>query len=202
MTSARYCTVTEIGRAELRVKGSRFIGFVAPAEHEEQARTTRTKIGERHSDATHVVSAYRIRNDPVREYQDDAGEPSGSAGTPVLGILQKEELEQVVAVVVRYYGGTNLGFGGLVRAYGNVTKKAIAATDVIEQEPISQLVIHTTYDDSGTVRGILDGSEAEFDATYEERVSFRARVPQSASLALRDRILSATSGRADISPST
>lgn len=198
MSAEPYRTVPDRGEATLHVRGSRFLATVDHVETVEEAETIVTEIGREHEDATHVVPAYRIRADPFREYATDDGEPSGSAGDPMLGVLRGEELENVLAVVVRYYGGTNLGIGGLVRSYQGAVTEAIEDVGVVERRPRRTLTVRTSYDDSGTVRGILEGSEATFTAHYSEDVAFDVTVPVDTAAELRDRVLGATSGRADL----
>ena len=198
-----YRTVADRGRAAFEVRGSEFIGHAAPAADREAAEAFVAEVGEQYDDATHNVPAYRVREsggDLLREWADDDGEPSGSAGKPALNVLQQEGVENVVAVVTRYYGGTNLGVGGLARSYSRAVKGAIADAGLVEERPREQFEIVVEYDDSGTVRGILESAdaEAEFDADYAEQVAFDVRVPVAEAEALRDRIRSATSGRAEI----
>ena len=114
-----YRTIAEAASVSFTVQGSKFIGHVAPAESVDEAEAFVEHAREEYDDATHNVPAYRVRADGstlgsgiTREYSNDDGEPSGSAGKPVLNVLQGEELENVVCVVTRYYGGTNLGTGG------------------------------------------------------------------------------------------
>ena len=134
----------------------------------------------------------------LREYSSDDGEPSGSAGKPMLNVLQGEDLENCAVVVTRYYGGTNLGVGGLVRAYSRATKDAVAAAGVVEEAPHTRFVATVEYDDSGTVRGIVESAGVEFDAAYGSDVRFDVRVPVADADALADRLRSATNGRVDI----
>jgi len=193
-----YRTVAGRGDAAFEVRGSEFLGHVAPARDVAEAEAFLEAVCAEYDDATHNVPAYRIREAPLREYQDDAGEPSGSAGKPALNVLQGEDLENVVAVVTRYYGGTNLGVGGLARAYGRAVKEAIADAGVVTERPRESFTITVAYDDSGTVRGVLESAGADFEAAYEAEVRFAVRAPVAEAGALRDRIRSATSGRADI----
>ncbi|EMA49427.1 MULTISPECIES: IMPACT family protein [Halococcus] len=193
-----YRTVAGRGEAAFEVQGSRFFGHVAPADSVDAAEAFVAEIEAEYADATHNVPAYRVRADPLREYASDDGEPGGSAGKPALTVLEREELENVVAVVTRYYGGTNLGVGGLSRAYGRAVKLGVDEADIVTEEPHETVSIVVEYDDSGTVRGIIEGSDVEFEATYGERVAFQVRVPVAERDALRERVLSATSGRAAI----
>ena len=193
-----YLTVPGRGEARFEVRGSEFIGHVAPAATVEAAEAFVERVGEEYADATHNVPAYRVRADPFREYSSDAGEPSGSAGGPALNVLQQREIENVVAVVTRYYGGTNLGVGGLARSYSRAVRDAVDAAGVVEEVPHERFAVTVAYDDSGSVRGLLESAGVEFEADYEADVTFAVRVPTDEGSALRDRIRSATSGRADI----
>ncbi|GAB3691044.1 IMPACT family protein [Salinarchaeum chitinilyticum] len=199
-TPEPYRTVAGRASAAFEVQGSEFLGYVAPVESEGKAEAFVAEIEADHDDATHVVPAYRVRTEDayLREYSSDDGEPAGSAGKPALNVLQGQELENVAVAIVRYYGGTNLGVGGLVSAYGRAAAEAIDAAGVVEREPHEQFTVTVAYDDSGSVRSILEGGPGEFDAAYEERVSFSVSVPVAAAASLRDRIRSATSGRAEI----
>ncbi|PSP74277.1 hypothetical protein BRC86_06605 [Halobacteriales archaeon QS_3_64_16] len=200
-----YRTVAESASASFTVQGSEFIGHIAPAESVEAAEAFVEQVTESYDNATHNVPAYRVRagdstlsSGMTREYSSDNGEPAGSAGKPALNVLQGEDLENVVCVLTRYYGGTTLGTGGLARAYGRATKEAIAAAGTIEQRPHERARVTVEYDDSGTVRGVLESDGIEFEAVYEERVTFAIRVSTSDSTSLYNRLRSATSGRARI----
>ncbi|ESP89549.1 IMPACT family protein [Candidatus Halobonum tyrrellensis] len=218
-----YRTVAGRASAEFTVRGSRFLGHLAPADTVDAAESVVAAVREEYDDATHNVPAYRVPAGPpgrtagesadeggpsgvaggsagpmLREYASDDGEPTGSAGKPALNVLQQEDVRNVVAVVTRYYGGTNLGVGGLARAYSRAVKEGLDAAGVVEEVPHERVRIGTAYDDSGTVRGVLESAGVEFDADYAERVTFDARVPVAEADGLRDRLRSATSDRVDI----
>ena len=195
-----YRTVPGRGEARFEVRGSEFIGHVAPAVTVEDAEAFVDAVGEEYADATHNVPAYRVRADPFREYSSDDGEPSGSAGDPALNVLQQRDIENVVAVVTRYYGGTNLGVGGLASAYSRAVKEGVDDAGVVEEGPHEQFTVTVAYDDSGSVRSLLESAGVEFEAEYEAEVVFDVRVPTVEGSDLRDRIRSATSGRAAIEP--
>jgi uncharacterized YigZ family protein len=195
--SETYRTVAGRGQAALEIRGSEFLGHVAPATTVAEAEAFVEDVRAEYADATHNVPAYRVRADPLRERASDDGEPSGSAGKPALNVLAQEDIENAVAVVTRYYGGTKLGVGGLARAYARGVKEALEDAGTVERRPHERFSVEVTYDDSGTVRGILESSDAEFEAEYEATVAFAVRVPETAAPALRDRIKSATSGRAE-----
>ncbi len=189
-------TVAGRGRARLAVRDSTFVGHVAPARSVDAAEAVVREVRGEHADATHNVPAYRVRADPLREWASDDGEPGGSAGKPALNVLQQEGVENVVAVVTRYFGGTELGVGGLARSYGHAVAAALDAADVVERAPRERFPVTVAYDDSGTVRSLLESAGASFEADYGTRVTFAVRAPADEAATLRDRIRSATSGRA------
>ncbi|ARS89810.1 IMPACT family protein [Natrarchaeobaculum aegyptiacum] len=201
--SGTYQTLEGPATASFAVQGSEFIGHARPADSVAAAESFVDAVSEEYADATHNVPAYRVRADAdgdlLREYSSDAGEPSGSAGKPALNVLAQQDIENCAVVVTRYYGGTNLGVGGLVRAYSRAVKEAVEEAGIVEERPHERVAITVAYDDSGTVRGILESEGLEFDADYEAEVSFEVRVPLAESDALRDRLRSATSGRVDLS---
>lgn len=206
MTDDAYRTVAGRGEASFEVRGSEFIGYVAPVNTVEEAEAFVADVEANHPDATHNVPAYRVpaggasagAGTLLREYSSDDGEPSGSSGDPALNVLVQREIRNVAAVVTRYYGGTNLGVGGLARAYSRGVKEAVEDAGVVEELPHETFSVVVAYDDSGTVRGLLESAGVEFDAAYEEDVSFEVRVSVPDAAGLRDRLRSATSGRADI----
>ncbi|MFB6219909.1 MAG: YigZ family protein [Halolamina sp.] len=206
--SDSFRTVSGHGQAGFEVRGSEFIGHVDRADSVDEAEAFIEAVRAEYDDATHNVPAYRVpageatpeRANEVllREYQSDDGEPTGSSGKPALNVLQQRELRNVVAVVTRYYGGTNLGVGGLARAYSRAVKDAVDDAGIAEQRPRHRFTVTVDYDDSGSVRGLLESADCEFDAAYEADVAFDVSVPVDESAALRDRIQSATSGRAQV----
>jgi len=202
-----FSTVAERAEASFEVSGSEFIGYVAPVETVAAAEAVIEEVEADHPEATHVVPAYRVpagtasAGQPgsvmLREWASDDGEPSGSAGDPALNVLVQQEIRNVVAAVVRY-GGTNLGVGGLARAYSRGVKQAVAAAGIVEAVPHERFEATVAYDDSGTVRGILESESVEFDASYEAAVEFIVRVPVAEAGDLRERLRNATSGRVEI----
>lgn len=198
MTDEAIRTVIDGGQAEFRIKGSRFIGYLYGVASPEAATATIDSISDEHPDATHIVWAYRLDGEPTKERSDDDGEPGGSAGKPALGVLQGEDLLDVVAVVVRYYGGTNLGYGGLVRAYSRGVKEGIQAAEIETRLPTTEIRLEVHYEDSGTVQGVLESENIAFDATYEELVCFNVEVPNQRLDSVVDRLRSATGDRARI----
>ena len=197
--SETFRSIAGRGEAAFEIRGSEFIARAAPVRTVEEAKSFVDSVREAHPDATHNVPAYRVRaGDLVREYQSDDGEPTGSSGKPALNVLQQRDLVNLVVVVTRYYGGTNLGVGGLARAYSRGAKEAVDHAGVVERRPHEHVQFVVDYDDSGSVRTVLESDGVEFDAEYDERVAFDVLVPLEDADGLCDRVLSATSGRAEV----
>ena len=116
-----YLTIQETSGAEIKIKGSRFIGIISPVADKVNAEKILIEIRKEFRNATHNCFAYRINSQEFR-YSDD-GEPSGTAGRPILSMIDKYQLQRVVLVVTRYFGGTKLGTGGLIRAYSQSADK-------------------------------------------------------------------------------
>ena len=123
-------TVSRYAFSELIEKKSKFIGYISPAQTEEEAWQFLESIRAKHRDATHNVYAYVIAENNINKFSDD-GEPAKTAGAPVLDVILKEGLTNVIIVVTRYFGGTLLGTGGLVKAYGQSAKLAIEAAGIV-----------------------------------------------------------------------
>ncbi|MGM0837629.1 MAG: YigZ family protein [Bacillota bacterium] len=141
---SQYLTVKGYGEHEINIQKSRFITYFNRATTENEAQDFIQEIKKRHWDATHNCSAYLIgENDLIQKANDD-GEPSGTAGVPMLEVLKKKGLKDTVVVVTRYFGGIKLGAGGLIRAYGKATSEGLAATGIV-QLTLTRLM-HTNID--------------------------------------------------------
>ena len=128
-----YHTIQAFGESEIIIQKSRFITYVQRAETEEEAQNFINNIKEKHKSANHNCSAYIIgEHDNIQKANDD-GEPSGTAGVPMLEVLKKQGLQDTVVVVTRYFGGIKLGGGGLIRAYGKATTVGIDTAKVVER---------------------------------------------------------------------
>lgn len=139
-----YYTVKGYGENEIIIQKSRFITYIDRVTTEEEAQSFIEKIKKKHWDASHNCSAYLIgENDLIQKANDD-GEPSGTAGVPMLEVLKKRHLKDTVVVVTRYFGGIKLGAGGLIRAYGSATSDGLNATGIVERKLMQ--IFHTTVD--------------------------------------------------------
>lgn len=154
-----YTTLRSYATGEFTERRSRFIGYVKPVETEQDALAFIEEIRRRHWDAAHNVYAYILREGQIRRYSDD-GEPQGTAGIPVLEVLQKEGLTDVAAVVTRYFGGILLGAGGLVRAYSHGVKLALDAAGRRTMSPCTELELEFGYDLYGKISHILPKYQA------------------------------------------
>ena len=146
-------TVARKAELEHLIKGSRFIAWVARAKSVEEANAFLEEARARYPDASHHTWAYRI-GDAVR-FSDD-GEPGGTAGRPMLEVLTRRDLNEVAAVVTRYFGGTKLGAGGLVRAYSGTLAKALDAAGVAEVKPQVRMRVAAPFAEMDTVHRLLD----------------------------------------------
>lgn len=136
----QYKTIFEYGEDEIIINKSKFIGYAKPVLNEEDALDFVEMIKSRHRDATHNVYAYVLgKNSNVQRFSDD-GEPSGTAGIPVLEVIKKEELRDLVVVVTRYFGGIKLGGGGLIRAYTRGCKIALDSSQIVD------MILHTNLE--------------------------------------------------------
>ncbi|MGE6377141.1 YigZ family protein [Peribacillus muralis] len=140
----KYLTVTGRGEHEITIEKSRFISHIARVETEEAAHAFIQEIKKKHKDATHNCSAYMIGDQNQIQKALDDGEPSGTAGVPILEVLKKKELKDTAVVVTRYFGGIKLGAGGLIRAYSKSTSEGINATGIVMRKLMR--VISTTVD--------------------------------------------------------
>lgn len=147
-------------RAEIREKGSRFLAVLAPATEESTARAVLEALAREHADATHHCWAWRLGR-PPRERAHDAGEPSGTAGIPILKVLQGEELSDLLLVVIRWYGGTKLGKGGLARAYAGAARAAVGSAPIGRRIPRERFRLRLPYPDLGALRRIEHPPELE-----------------------------------------
>lgn len=154
-----YKTVKSYGESEIIIQKSRFITYVNRAESEKEAQDFIQSIKQSHRDATHNCSAYIIgEHDQIQKANDD-GEPSGTAGFPMLEVLKKQGLKDTVVVVTRYFGGIKLGGGGLIRAYGKATTEGIDAAKVVERKLHNLIKISIDYTWLGKVENEVRNSE-------------------------------------------
>jgi len=186
---------------ELEEKRSRFITFIEPVASRTDAMSFLAQLRLRFPDASHHCWAFVIGNphSPSEMACSDDGEPSGSAGKPMLQILQYRQVGDVMAVVVRYFGGTKLGVGGLVRAYGAAVQQAIEKTTLLKQIVKVPLSLKFDYAFEANVRHLLSESESEIiSCEYTECVTMQCLFEEKVLSSLRESINNLTQGKAVI----
>ncbi|MGN0494720.1 MAG: YigZ family protein [Lachnospiraceae bacterium] len=194
-----YRTILEPGEDEIIEKKSRFIGYVRHVETEEEANAFIMEIKKKHYDARHNCYAYVLgQEQPVLRFSDD-GEPGGTAGKPILEVITGAGLSDVCIVVTRYFGGTLLGTGGLVRAYTDASKACIQATEIIRKQQVFPVVIKTNYNDLGKLQYLLSSEHIMItDSVYGENVELKVNIPYDDYDRIEKLLIEATAARADI----
>jgi len=188
-------TVREESRAEFEEKKSIFIGRAIRVDSEEEAQEYVKKIKKEHRDATHNVWAYLMQGEIVARYSDD-GEPQGTAGMPVLDVIRKSGIRNVCVVVTRYFGGTLLGAGGLVRAYSHGAAIALEAAGKITYEPYVEYELVCGYSEYQKYSVILAGAGVLTDSTdFGAEVTIRYAIRKSESEDLTRKLTEASYGK-------
>ncbi len=189
-----YKTVKNSASDELTEKRSRFIGYCKPVATEAEAVEFINKIKKEHWDARHNVYAYSLREGQVRRYSDD-GEPSGTAGVPVLDVITKSGVVDVVIVVTRYFGGVLLGTGGLVRAYSAAAKIALEAAGIINMSLCSECEISCSYNQYGKLNTLIMNTGGVIDnCDFADNVNLSFHIPSELTSALDKEFADATAG--------
>ena len=178
MQTKEYKTVKHTGTGEIVEKRSRFIANVKPVSSEEEALSFLNELKQKYWDARHNVYAYIIKENNIMRYSDD-GEPSGTAGMPVLDMLKKEELTDVIVVVTRYFGGILLGTGGLVHAYSKSAKEGILAAEIKNMLLCQKLIIKCDYNLVGKIQYEIQGKNDIIigESEYGEDVKLSVYIP-------------------------
>ena len=194
----RYTTVHKEGVFEYEDRKSVFIGTAVPVSSEEEALSFISFIKKKYPDARHHVYAYVLRENSIMRFTDDR-EPQGTAGMPVLDAIRKRGCTDVAIVVIRYFGGTLLGTGGLVRAYSAAAVGALEAAEIITYDIYSLTDIVVSYSDYQKITPLLSEHEYRIDETfYTDSVIIKGRIPKNNLEALIKSITEITSGRAKI----
>ncbi|MCR4628212.1 MAG: YigZ family protein [Clostridium sp.] len=187
------------GTGEIVEKKSRFIADVAPIASEEEALSLIEGVRKKYWDARHHCFAYVVGpKDELMRFSDD-GEPSGTAGRPILDVLTGSGLHNCLIIVTRYFGGTLLGTGGLVRAYTAAAKEGIANSTVMEVIPAARTRLHMDYTDLGKVQYILSEDGIVTERTeYAEGVDLTVLLPADMAEQEIKKLINATSGRISV----
>lgn len=192
-----YRIVYEGGTGEIVEKKSRFIATVFPVESEEEAAALIEQTKKKYWDARHNCYAYVIGANGEKQKCSDDGEPQGTAGRPMLDVLLAEEIKNVLVVVTRYFGGTLLGTGGLVRAYSSAVQKGIEGSVIVDKCPAIRMSVETDYNGIGKLQYIAASMNiAILDTEYTDKVIMKLLVPPDARGSLESKIMEATSAAA------
>lgn len=186
------------GEGEIIEKKSRFIATVIPVESEEEALEFIAAMKKKYWNATHNCSAFVVgENYEIQRCSDD-GEPQGTAGRPMLDVLLGEEIHNTAVVVTRYFGGTLLGTGGLVRAYSKSVQEGLRQSTIIEKKVGALLMIKTDYNGIGKIQYILGQRGITIiDSEYTDVVVIQTLVPETQIKEVREAITEGTNGRAE-----
>ena len=187
-----YKTIAKVGSSKKVFKNSVFIGYASPVKSEEEAGEFINNIKNHHSDANHNVYAYIVDNH--LKYDDD-GEPSGSAGKPIMNILELTHLKNIVIVVSRYFGGTKLGYGGLVRAYSDTAKEAVENAEIIEVFEKEYFKVELPYNLLSIVKKIIMEEKGEVvKEDYADTVVFTIAVKKGTAKNVIKKLIDHTRG--------
>lgn len=185
-------TIAAPAQAEFTEKKSRFIGYISPAADEQAAQAFLQEIRARHRDATHNCYAWQAGANAEFQRSSDDGEPSGTAGRPILEVIRGAGLTNVVIVVTRYFGGILLGTGGLVRAYTQAAQQAVQAAELVRLVPARSLALSLTYADWPRLEPLLAGLGCRVeDVRFTDKVDVRLLAPLAASEGLPARLADA-----------
>lgn len=176
-------------------KKSKFIGYAKPVKTQEEAVEFISKIKSKHWDATHNVYAYVLRENNIQRYSDD-GEPSGTAGVPVLDVMLMESLVDVCVVATRYFGGTLLGAGGLVRAYSHTSKIALEAAGIITMAQCSVMSAEVDYSFYDRLNILLsDFSAVILNTSFSDKVCVEFSVKENIVDSLNAKLIDVSNGK-------
>lgn len=193
-----YFTVSQPASDSFTEKKSEFIGYIAPVKTNNEAVEFINKIKSMHRKARHNVYAYILRNDNITRYSDD-GEPQGTAGVPVLDVLQKRGLTDVCVVVTRYFGGILLGGGGLVRAYSHTASLACDAAKIMDMRLCHRLKITADYNMYGKISYILPNFDTiTLNSDFGSNVELEILVMSDRLSALLKELTEITNGTAEV----
>ncbi len=195
-----YSTILERAEAELVEKKSKFIATVCPVKSEEEARAFIAEMRKKYWDATHNVFAYQIGERNEIQRSSDDGEPQGTAGKPVLDVLAGGDIKNTAIVVTRYFGGTLLGKGGLVRAYGRCAKLGIEEAGIAKVRHYRECSVSTDYTTAGKIQyEITKGEYILKDTIYTDKVEFIVLLDRDNEETFREMVKEVSMGKSETS---
>ena len=175
-----YLTIHKISKGLFKEKGSKFLSFAVPVKNLNEVKVVLEDLKKSHHDARHHCYAYRLGKDGEIFRANDDGEPNHSAGDPILGQIKAFGITQVLIVVVRYFGGTKLGVGGLINAYRTAAKIALESAEIIEAIESQELTITYAYEQTNQVMGLIGKYELPvLEQQFAEACTMRIDCPKS-----------------------
>lgn len=175
--NTNYNTLSASGESLYKVKGSKHYGYAMHARSEDEVEARLDEIRNQHHSARHVSYAWRLGPDKEHYRANDDGEPSNSAGKPILGQIEKFDLTNVVIAVVRYFGGTKLGVGGLIDAYRTAAQLAIEDAKIIEKQLMAHYTLHFGYEQmSDVMRAIRVKGWDSYDPDFRQRCKIKISI--------------------------
>lgn len=194
--SDEYKTIREEVLAETKVQGSRFIATASPSTTKSDAEEFVARLRKQYHDATHNCFAYRCGTEGSLFRSGDDGEPAGTAGRPILAAVDKHCLTDVCVVVTRYFGGTKLGVGGLIRAYGGAAEQALSSANIVTKFVLESLEVSFPHAHVGNVMHVVSQSGARIvGTTYDEDAHLVLEIRKSKVDELRVLLIDHTSGK-------
>ena len=192
-----YQTIEKAGESEIVISKSRFLGFCIPVSSETEAQEALGKIRKKHYDVRHCCYAFRLHEGGIVRSSDD-GEPSGTAGAPILGVLSGAGVENVLCAVVRYFGGVLLGTGGLVRAYGRAASEALEAAEIVMIRVCERISVAVSYSSYNLLEPMIRQKGYPNEAAFAEQVTLTLLLPAEETDALISAVTDKTDGSAKI----
>ncbi len=175
-----YQTIREPSEGLYKEKGSRFISIACPVDNKEQAEEQISEIRKKYHDARHHCFAYILKPDKSEFRVNDDGEPSNSAGQPILGQIKASDLTNILIVVVRYFGGTLLGVGGLIRAYKTAASNAIESASIVTRTILEAYLLRYSYDQTNAVMKAIETNGIKIlDQQFDEQVKLKIGIRKS-----------------------
>lgn len=200
MDEDEYFTIDQGHSAETKVKGSRFIGTPCPVNTEQQATEFIHRVSQKFYDATHNCYAYQIGQPAsiITRYSD-AGEPAGTAGLPILNVIQGKLITNIAVVITRYFGGTKLGKGGLVRAYSDCTQRVIEQCSIVKKYLYQKLRLEFDYKLTGPVMRVISSFDANIiESIYDQNAILTLSLRKSMAEKFTQNLIDITSAKIDI----
>ncbi|TDM12637.1 YigZ family protein [Macrococcus lamae] len=197
--SENYITIKNELEYEQIINKSRFITVLYPVFSEEEAKEYLSQIKTQHKSANHHCSAYTIGSEHQIQKANDDGEPSGTAGIPMLETLKKENIHNVIAIVIRYFGGVKLGTGGLIRAYQSSVSEAIKQSGKVSMQLAERYLVTVNYEQTGKFEHHIEQTSYKvIDQSYTDKVIYTVHVIADQAEAFQVFVSNQTNGQAEI----